>query len=278
MSMSVQDWLARAKLALQAVSESAAFDAALLLAHVIGLSPTQQRYHNPMLSAPQLAELAALLSRRQLGEPIAYILGHQPFYDLDFKVNADTLIPRPETEHLLELALAQYVPTEAVTIADLGTGSGALAISFAKHRPLARVFAVDVSAAALSVARENARDCAVDNVYFVQGDWLAAFAGQCLDGIISNPPYIEAHDAHLADLRFEPRSALVAADEGYADLFAIVQQAERVLKPTGCLMLEHGFAQGARLREFARQRGQWDRVETHHDFAGHERVTSMQLC
>lgn len=275
--MTLTDWLKHTVAVLDKHSDSAAFDAALLAEHVLNLSPTQQRYHNPELSLTEIQTLSALLARRQVGEPMAYILGHQPFYDMDFQVTPDTLIPRPETEHLLEAAFEKYPPHQSHTIADLGTGSGALAISFAKHRPLSTVIAVDRSLSALKIAQQNAANLATANVHFLHSDWLTAFGADALDAILSNPPYIDGDDSHLNALRFEPRTALVADDKGYADLFTIVRQAERVLKPQGWLMLEHGYQQGTQLRLFVQQRGKWQYIETQQDYAGHERVTIMRL-
>jgi release factor glutamine methyltransferase len=220
------------------------------------------------------AHYAALLERRMSGEPIAYILGVREFYGLDFKVTSATLIPRPDTELLVELALQRIPPSSLLRVLDLGTGSGAIALAIAHARPDVEVTAVDASAEALAVARENAWRLGVANVHLAQSDWFGALADERYDLIVSNPPYIAAADAHLAqgDVRFEPRTALASGADGLDDIRSIVAQAQEHLDPGGWLLLEHGYDQAAQLRELMSQAG-FAEVFSACDLAGIERVT-----
>lgn len=274
--MNLQSWLQLASNTLAETSDSPALDAALLAEQHTGLSRSQQRIHNPELTSKQLQALHHDLNRRQHGEPIAYILGRQPFYDITLRVTPATLIPRPDTEHLLETALEKIPENAAIAAADLGTGSGALAIAIGKHRPAADIIAIDCSIKALRIAAENAALNHVSNVHFLQSDWLAACRPQSLHIIVSNPPYIDPDDPHLAALRYEPITALTAADAGFADLHRIIQQAETALRPQGWLLLEHGYTQAAALRQFAAKRGVWRNIATRKDYGGNDRVTLMQ--
>ena len=205
-----------------------------------------------------------------------YLLGHQPFYGLALKVSRATLIPRSDSEILVERALHHLRGLHAPTVIDLGTGSGALALAIATARPDARITATDQSAEALAIAQENARAHRLTNLTFLQADWLAPFAADCADLILSNPPYIAASDPHLAALTHEPPSALIAAADGYRDLYTIMQQAPRNLKPNGWLLMEHGWQQGEKLRARATSSGDWHNIATHQDYAGRDRITEMQ--
>lgn len=265
-------WRAQQRL----TSEDADYELSLLLEHITGLNNAQQRISTTPLSATQLTALEALIQRRIAGEPIAYLLGYQPFYDITLRVNTATLIPRPDTEILVETALEKIPAHSAWHIADLGTGSGAIAISLAKHRPQAHLIAIDNSAAALAIAKQNAQDNHTNNIKFRCQHWLEGFAHQALDMIVSNPPYIAADDPHLLALHYEPQSALIAANNGFADLQQIICAAENVIKPQGWLLLEHGWQQGAKLREFAQQRKAWQHIQTRKDYGNNERVTLMQ--
>ena len=235
----------------------------------------------------------ALLLRRLQGEPIAYILGEREFFGLIFKVTSATLIPRPETELLVELAL-QRIPSplsrpdghplpytgegrgerDEFRVLDLGTGSGAIALSIAHTRPDVEVVAVDASSEALAVARENAQRLSVHNATFVQSNWYAALDEQRFDLIVSNPPYVAAGDPHLqsGDLRFEPASALVSGDDGLDDIRHIVAQAKAYLSPEGWLLLEHGYDQAIQVRELMQLAG-YRTVFSASDLAGIERVS-----
>jgi release factor glutamine methyltransferase len=245
----------------------------MLLAHVTGLDRTHFIAHaDRPLADDVTARFDVLASRRRAGEPIAYIIGTREFYGMDFAVTPAVLIPRPETELLVDLAL-QRVAQGACRVLDLGTGSGAVAIAIAKRAPAAEVWAIDASAAALDVARGNARRHEVE-VEWRQSDWFAALEVERFDVIVANPPYIAANDAHLGegDVRFEPRAALVAGDDGLAEIRRIVAAAPGHLRATGVLYVEHGFDQGRRVRDLF-VAGGYARVASHRDLARIERVT-----
>ncbi|UYB51521.1 peptide chain release factor N(5)-glutamine methyltransferase [Xanthomonas sp. AM6] len=215
-----------------------------------------------------------LLARRAQGEPVAYLTGRRGFWTLDLAVGPATLIPRADTERLVELALERLDPAPGRRIADLGTGSGAIALALASERPQAQVLATDLSEAALAVAQANARAHGLDNVAFAHGSWLAPLAGQRFDLIASNPPYIAAGDPHLAqgDLRYEPASALASGADGLDDIRRIAAAAPAHLLPGGWLLLEHGWDQGAAVRALLAAAGFGD-VATHQDLEARDRVT-----
>lgn len=210
----------------------------------LGLSPTQRigREAEPV-AAFDLDTYAADLQRLLTGEPFAYVLGVQPFRDHVFRVTPDVLIPRPDTELLVNHALEAIPAGRAMRILDLGTGSGCIAISIALERPDCRVIAVDASRAALDVARDNAARLGARNVSFVASDWYAALGTERFDLVVSNPPYVAAADPHLADLVHEPRGALVAGSDGLDDIRRIAAGARDHLRPGGWLMVEHGYDQ-----------------------------------
>ena len=227
------------------------------------------------LSEQQSADFQNLLKRRLRGEPLAHITGIREFWSLTLKVSADTLIPRPETELLVEKALERLAPSGRATLADLGTGSGAIALALASERSHARIDATDHSAAALEVARENAARLGIANIEFYLGNWYDALPAEHLyDLILSNPPYIARRDPHLrqGDLPHEPSTALVSGDDGLADIRLLTSQAGKHLKSTGWLMLEHGHDQGAAVRALLRTAG-FSEIRTDRDLAGHERIT-----
>lgn len=244
-----------------------------------------------VLKDEQLSRYTALLERRLKGEPIAYILGKREFFGLDFIVSPATLIPRPETELLVELAL-QRIPASLspLTLAgeggrqagrgknfrvlDLGTGSGAIALSIADARPGTEVVAVDASQIALEVARENVQRLNIGNARLLHSDWFSALHGEHFDLIVSNPPYVAANDAHLAQggLRFEPRSALVSGTDGLDDIRRICAQAKSHLNPGGWLLFEHGYDQAERVRALLQQSG-FTGVFSARDISGIERVS-----
>lgn len=250
-------------------------EAELLLAHALDRDRAWLVAHRDDAVAPALAgQFHCCLSRRVAGEPVAYIVGHRGFHALDFVLTPDVLIPRPETELLVDAALQRIPQSAKVDIADLGTGSGAIALAIAHARTQARVLATDASAAALDVARGNARRLGIDNIDFAQGDWCAALGQRRFDGIVSNPPYIAEFDPHLAqgDLRFEPRSALASGLDGLDAIRTIVRSAPAHLQPGGWLLLEHGFDQGAAVRGLLQRSGLAD-VFTARDLEGRERVS-----
>lgn len=226
------------------------------------------------LSDEQLSRYTALFERRLNGEPIAYLLVSREFYGLNFKVSPATLIPRPETELLVELALQRIPRLPSPRVLDLGTGSGAIALSIAHARPDVEVVAVDASEAALEVARENAQRLNIGNVRLLHSDWFSALHGEHFDLIVSNPPYVAANDAHLGqgDLRFEPRAALASGADGLDDIRSICAQAKAHLNANGWLLFEHGHDQAERVRALLQQSG-FAGVFSARDLAGIERVS-----
>jgi release factor glutamine methyltransferase len=260
---------------LAALDSSADLDAQLLLAHALGVPRSYLQSHpenEPHASAA--AEYLALIERRAAGEPLAYLTGRREFWSLSLKITPAVLIPRPETELLVERALALHTRS-AARVADLGTGSGAIALALAHERPRWQVLATDVSAAALEVARANAAALGLSRVEFREGDWFEPLAGTRFDLLLSNPPYVGADDPALAALRHEPRAALTPPGDALACLGAIAQQAPQYLSPGGWLLLEHGAAQGAAVRRALVSAG-FGHVTSHRDLAGHERMTEGQ--
>lgn len=241
-------------------------DTAFLIAHA-----------EQLLSTEQVAHFQQMLAKRVAGEPIAYLTGRRGFYDLILEVTPDVLIPRPETELLVEIALSKIPSDRKCNVLDLGTGSGAIAIILAKHRSGACVTAVDFSPAAMAIARRNARIHAVENIVFVEADWFSGFASEKFDMIVANPPYVAEGDPHLkeGDLRFEPLTALVAQDNGLDCIRTIITQASDYLEPSGWLMLEHGYDQAAVCRELLDKAG-FTHLFTRPDLAGIDRVTGGQ--
>lgn len=253
-------------------------DAEVLIMHVCGLDRSSLiTRHETTLTSEQLNMLENLLHRRKRGEPVAYLIGLREFWSMELNVTPATLIPRPETELLVEKAL-EHIPHEAGwTIADLGTGSGAIALAIAKERPRCRVIATDNSPAALEVAKSNARKFSLTNIEFREGDWFAPLTGEALDMIVSNPPYIRAGDPHLTqgDVRFEPATALVSGADGLDAIRHIALHAREFLKPGGWLLFEHGWDQAVATGELLRQHGYRDMV-CHRDLAGHARVAACR--
>jgi release factor glutamine methyltransferase len=250
-------------------------EAALLLAHVLGRTRAWLYAHgDAVVPSESVARFESLASRRIAGEPVAYLLGQRGFWHFDLAVTPDTLIPRPETERLVELALERIPQSAAWRIADLGTGSGAIALAIAYERPQAHVVASDRSQSALDVARGNAASLGIGNIEFRAGDWFGPLSGECFDLIASNPPYIEDGDAHLdkGDLRFEPRGALASGSDGLDAIRVIVRDASAHVRTGGWLLLEHGWTQGEAVRTLFGDGGFVD-VATMGDLEGRERVT-----
>jgi len=250
-------------------------DADWLLAHVLE-KPRGWLYAHAdnTVDASVRDRFEALVERRAAGEPVAYLTGTRGFWTLDLHVNTDTLIPRVETELLVELALARLPADQACHVADLGTGSGAIALAIASERPRARVVAIDASAAALDVARRNAEDLGIRTVDFRQGDWCAALGDATFDLVASNPPYLAEDDAHLAqgDLRHEPEAALVSGRDGLDAIRSIVANVTAHLRPGGWLLLEHGWEQGDAVRALLVDAG-FAEVATQQDLEHRDRVT-----
>jgi release factor glutamine methyltransferase len=230
------------------------------------------------LDAPQQASYASMLQRRLQGEPVAHILVEREFFGLNFKVTPATLIPRPETELLVESALQRIPAHGHFRVLDLGTGGGAIALSIGHARPEAEVVAVDASTDALEVAHENAARLGIRNATFIRSDWYAELGDERYDLIVSNPPYIEAGDEHLTqgDLRFEPSSALVSGSDGLDDIRRIIGQAHRYLEPGAWLLLEHGYEQADSVRHLLDKNG-FANVFSAKDIAGIERVSGGML-
>lgn len=271
--MEYQQWLREAVSQLQA-SESPRRDAEILLGFVTGKARTFiLAFGETPLTDEQQEQLAALLARRVRGEPVAHLIGEREFWSLPLFVSPATLIPRPDTECLVEQALAR-LPAAPCRILDLGTGTGAIALALASERPDCQVTAVDLIPDAVALAQRNAEHLGIRNIEIVQSRWFSALEGQTFSLIVSNPPYIDAQDPHLAqgDVRFEPLSALVAADNGLADLHTLIKDAPRYLLPQGWLLLEHGWQQGAAVREIFARYG-WQQVETCRDYGDNERLT-----
>lgn len=248
-------------------------EAELLLVHVLGKPRSWLFAHaDDALDATHAIAFEALVQRRREGAPVAYITGHRGFWSLELEVTPATLIPRPETELLVELALKR-LPAKA-RIADLGTGSGAIALAIAHERPQAQIVATDASVDALTVAQRNAVRLGLANVSFAHGDWLAPLAGHRFDLIVSNPPYIESADPHLAlgDLRFEPVTALASGPDGLDDIRRIVDGARAHLETGGWLMMEHGWNQGGAVRAVLTTAGYRD-VFTAQDLEQRDRVS-----
>ena len=252
-------------------------DAELLLAHALGVARARLRSHpEDVPAADARSRFLGLVARRAAGEPVAYILGRKGFWTLELNVSPAVLVPRPETELLVERALT-LDPGEEAQVADLGTGSGAIALALAAARPRWRIVATDISAAALAVARDNAAALGLARVELIQGDWLACLSARRFQLILSNPPYVAADDPalHQPQLMREPRLALVAADGGLAALLAIIGTAPAHLEPGGWLLLEHGATQAAAVAGALVARG-FAQVRSHRDLAGRERMTEGQ--
>ena len=250
-------------------------DARALLAHALERPPVWLFAHgDEAIDAAAQQRFEALLARRIDGEPVAYLIGRRGFWAFDLLVSPHTLIPRPETELLVELALERAPSDIALRMADLGTGSGAIALALAHERPQAQVIAVDVSEGALDIARANAHALRLANVEFRHGDWLAPLHGERFDLIASNPPYIALGDPHLdeGDLRFEPASALSSGNDGLDAIRGIVRDAPVHLREGGWLLLEHGWEQGEAVRALLRDAGFVD-IATERDLEGRDRVT-----
>ena len=251
------------------------FDAEVLLQHVLRRPPSWLVAHaDDVLSLADEQAFRELVQRRLSGEPVAYITGRRGFWSLELEVTPATLIPRPETELLVELVLARISEERPADVVDLGTGSGAIALAIGTERPQARILGIDASAAALEVAVRNARRLCIPNVRFVEGDWLAPLGDRRVDLIVSNPPYIEADDPHLAqgDLRFEPAGALASGADGLDDIRRIVADARAHLQPGGWLLFEHGWNQGEACRALLQAAG-YTEVFTAQDLEQRDRVS-----
>lgn len=263
---------------LVALSDSPGLDAELLLCHVLQQSRSYLRtWPDRAVSDEQQQQFLALLARRVQGHPIAYLLGTQAFWTLDLDVSPSTLIPRPETELLVEKSLALF-DTKKIYVLDLGTGTGAVALALASERPDWEITAVDVVSEAVALAKHNAHRHKLNRIELLQSDWFKTLQGRRFDLIVSNPPYIDQADSHLqqGDVRFEPRSALVADNHGLADIEKIIHAAPDYLNPKGWLLFEHGYQQAAAARDGLRARGFSD-IFTDTDLSGLDRISGGRL-
>jgi len=268
--------LARAARRLAAATDSPRLDAELLLAHVLGVERSRlAALDDHPLGAAEAGAFEALLARREGGEPVAYLLGRRDFWTLTLEIGPGVLVPRPETELLVEVALETLAGRPAPAVLDLGTGSGAIGLAIATERPDATVDLVDASAAALAIAERNRARLGLANARLLEGDWFGAVHGRRYDLVVANPPYLAADDPHLAsaELGHEPRAALVAGPGGLEALAAIAAGAPAHLAAGGHLALEHGTAQGAAVRALLGAAGLAS-VATRRDLAGHERATA----
>ncbi len=259
----------------QSGNDSPSLDAAVLLCHILNKPRSYLlTWPEAELSPQQSQNFDELLARRLNGEPVAYITGEREFWSLNLDVSPATLIPRPDTERLVEVALDKAMLCSGA-ILDLGTGTGAIALALAVELPQRQVMAVDLQPQAVELAQHNAHKHHIHNVDFLQGSWFDPIKdGTKFALIVSNPPYIDSSDPHLSmgDVRFEPESALVAQENGLADIRLISEQAKHYLQPGGWLMFEHGFEQGQAVRNILNDYG-YQKVETVKDYAGLDRVT-----
>ena len=250
-------------------------EAAWLLEHIIGVSILELKFRlEQELTEIQQQTYLDGLARIEQGEPLAYITGSQPFWTLDLKVTHDTLVPRPDTEILVETVLNLPLAQDA-NIVDLGTGTGAIALALASERPQWQVTATDIYQPTLDVAKENALKHGLTQVKFACGAWFEALDQQKFDLIVSNPPYIDPDDIHMQKLKSEPERALIAANHGLADIETIIRQGKDWLKPRGWIVLEHGYDQGQAVRNMFEQQG-FKQIQTIKDYGGNDRVSLGQ--
>lgn len=258
--------------------DQAGLDAEVLLAHVLKKPRVYlHAWPEAELSRDQELQFIDMIRQRAAGQPVPYLTGQREFWSMNFSVTPDSLIPRPETELLVERTLALLPENRTLRVADLGTGSGAIAIALAHERKHWRLYAIDHSFQCIKLAQRNARHLNVDNLYFINADWGRALADQCCDAIVANPPYIADHDPHLqqGDVRFEPESALTAGPQGMDDLRDLIEEAPRILKPGGWIVLEHGMNQANSVHKLLNNIT-FKNIMTTPDLAGLERVSCAQ--
>ncbi len=276
MSETIRSALQESIYKLSSISDDPRLEATALLAHCLQ-QPRSYLFAHDDEDLPRKASkaFAKLIKRRCKGEPYAYVIGQREFWSLELEVNPHVLIPRPDTECLVEAALKHIPPELPCLVADLGTGSGAIAVAIAKERPKARLMATDISSAALKVAKANGDRLAPSRIEFRKGDWLDCLSGERFDVIVSNPPYVAVRDPHLADLPYEPKKALVAGADGLDELSRLIPDAPDHLRKGGWLLVEHGSDQGEQVRELFQQSG-FSNITTRFDLGGNERVTQGQ--
>lgn len=270
----IQQALAQATEQLAASSDTPLLDAEVLLCHCLDKPRSFLRaWPEKLLEAATYTTFSSLIAERQHGMPVAYLTGTREFWSREFQVTTEVLIPRPDTELLIELSLS-LLPKHPLNILDLGTGSGIIGITLAAERPDCRITACDVSPSALDVAESNARKLNIQNITFIHSNWLENINDKNFDLIISNPPYIDAEDPHLTrgDVRFEPKSALVSSQQGLSDIKHILQQSAIYLQKSGLVMLEHGYQQQNEVQAIFKKY-KYQNISTHKDLAGHPRAT-----
>jgi release factor glutamine methyltransferase len=251
----VAQWLQQQRQTLSHVSQTPDIDARLCLCHVLGVSNSYlYSYPERQLSRTELQRLESITGQRLQGQPLAYLFGHWSFFGLSLQVSPSTLIPRPDTETLVEHALALTLPTQA-RVLDLGTGTGAIALALAHNRPQWQVTAVDYIDQAVALAESNRRALNIANCRMLASNWYSALADEQFDLIVSNPPYIDPQDPHLSELQYEPLTALIAANNGLADIMLIITNATAYLNRGGWLWLEHGYNQAEAVRDLLQQAG-----------------------
>jgi release factor glutamine methyltransferase len=270
--------LAAATARIAGASDSPRLDAEILLAWVLGV-PRSRLFTDPesVLTDASAHDFRAAVCRRRQGEPVAYIIGRKEFWSLDLIVSPATLVPRPETETLVEQALRLIAADDPCRVLDLGTGSGAIAIVIASERPRAEIVATDMSPAALDIARRNADLHAVRNIHFVEGNWIEPVRSQRFEVVVSNPPYVCDNDAVLKTLHHEPRAALAAGPQGMDAIRTIAETARAVLVADGWLLLEHGAGQRDAVAAVMRGFG-WTDISCFRDLSGQPRVTRARMC
>lgn len=271
-ALTLAHWQKQAQLQLAAVSQTADIEARLCLCHVLNVSSSYlYSYPERELTTTEQTALSTLLTARLQGQPLAYLFGHWHFFDLQFEVSPSTLIPRPDTELLVEQALSLPLPAKAKVL-DLGTGTGAIALALAHNKPQWQLTAVDYIREAVQLAERNRQRLNINNCTVLHSNWFAALAGQCFDLIVSNPPYIDPDDSHLSALRYEPITALTAAENGLADIRHIVQLAPQYLHANGWLYLEHGYDQADAVRQLLSDAG-FAQVASLRDYGGNWRIS-----
>lgn len=270
----IDEALANAVERLAPYSESPRLDAELLLTQALDVARSYLFAHpEDRLDAAAADRFFSAIKRRERGEPLAYIHGEKEFWSLTLMVSADTLVPRPETETLVQEALALVSRHQSTAVLDLGTGSGAVALAIASERPLAQLVATDISEPALTIARENARQLDLINVDFVSGDWIAPVSDRIFDLIVSNPPYVKSNDPVLRDLQHEPISALVAGEDGLTEIRKLAEDCKNVIRAGGSLLLEHGADQEQNVHAILQNAG-WSAIRCVRDLAGKPRVSA----
>jgi release factor glutamine methyltransferase len=248
----------------------------LILCHVLEINTAALFIYEKSIPEAAKNTINKLIQERTDGKPLAYITGHKHFWTLDLKVNEHTLIPRPETELIVELILKWTDDNYSGDLLDLGTGSGAIALSIAKHRPKSTIIAVDFSAECVEIAQLNQQDNAIKNVKIWQSDWFSQLDNKKFDYVVSNPPYIAENDPHLSALKYEPINALTAKRKGFADLEHIIKKSKEHLNTSGRIVLEHGYNQSKTVQKLLCENN-YTEIETHQDLSNIPRITTAQL-